>query len=197
VIGQAVSQGELDAFRRGIAQGQRSWEGLTLPWDADLRGAQLAAFDLSRASMRGAQLDGAVLSEAKLVEANLRKASLRGAVLVRADLRGADLRGADLRDANLTKADLCEADLVACDLRGATLDGMAVSFDCKGFAGVRLSGATIRQLYSLLLLTRPDDPEVVRALEALRATLGVNFDERVMLEVQEAQQAVSAEGRDG
>src|SRR5256885_1327673 len=81
VIGQAVSQGELDAFRRGIAQGQRSWEGLTLPWDADLRGAQLAAFDLSRATMRGAKLDRAVLSEAKLVEANLRKASLRGAVL--------------------------------------------------------------------------------------------------------------------
>src|SRR5439155_20571565 len=100
VIGQAVSQSELDAFRRGIAQGQRSWEGLTLPWDADLRGAQLAAFDLSRATMRGAKLDRAVLSEAKLVEANLRKASLRGAVLVRADLRGADLRGADLRDAD-------------------------------------------------------------------------------------------------
>ena len=189
MIGQAVSQGELDAFRRGIASGQRSWEGLTLPWDADLRGAQLAAFDLSRASMRGAKLDGAVLSEAKLVEANLRNASLRGAILVRADLRGADLRGADLRDADLTKADLCEADLVACDLRGAVLDGMAVSFGCKGFAGVKLSGAAVRQLYSLILLTRPDDPEVVQALETLRATLGVAFDERVMIEVPEAPEA--------
>jgi hypothetical protein len=187
VTGQAVGQGgsreEVDAFRRGIAQGQRSWAGLTLPWDADLRGLSLIGCDLSRASLRGARLDGAVLSEARLVEANLRKASLRGAILVRADLRGADLRGADLRGADLTKADLCEADLVACDLRGAVLDGMAVSFDCKGFAGVKLSGAAVRQLYSLILLTRPDDPEVVQALETLRAKLGVAFDERVMLEV--------------
>lgn len=181
-MGLASSQAELDAFRLGIVRGERSWAGLTLPWDADLRGLQLGGCDLSRASLRGARLDGAALSGCKLVEADLRKASLRGAILVRADLRGADLRGADLRDADLTKADLCEADLVASDLRGAVLEGMAVSFDCKGFAGVTLSGATVRQLYSLILLTRPDDPEVVRALETLRATLAVAFDERVMLD---------------
>jgi uncharacterized protein YjbI with pentapeptide repeats len=175
-MGLATSEAELEAFRLGLLQGRRSWTGLTLPWNADLRGLQLAGCDLSGASLRGACLDGAVLSECKLVEADLRKASLRGAILVRADLRGADLRGADLRGADLTKADLCEADLVACDLRDAVLDDMAISFGCKGFAGVKLSGATVRQLYSLILLTRPDDPEVVRALETLRAALAVPFD---------------------
>lgn len=178
-MGRAATDAELEAFRLGILQGRRSWAGLTLPWDADLRGMQLGGCDLSRASLRGARLDGAVLSGATLLEADLRKASLRGAIVVRADLRGADLRGADLRDADLTKADLCEADLVACDLRGATLEGMAVSFGCKGFAGVKLSGQTVRQLYSLILLTRPDDPDVVRALETLRATLAVPLDELI------------------
>jgi uncharacterized protein YjbI with pentapeptide repeats len=187
VIGQVSSDAELEAFRLGLVQGRRSWPGLTLPWNADLRGLQLAGCDLSGACLRGAQLDGAVLSECKLVEADLRKASLRGAILVRADLRGSDLRGADLRDADLTKADLCEADLVACDLRGALLEGMAVSFDCKGFAGVKLSGAALRQLYSLILLTRCDDPEVARALETLREVLAVPFDERaVMIDVDAA-----------
>lgn len=181
-MGLTTSEAELEAFRHGITQGQRSWVGLTLPWNADLRGMQLGGCDLSRASLRGARLDGAVLAGCKLVEADLRKASLHGAILVRADLRGTDLRGADLRDADLTKADLCEADLVASDLRGAVLEGMAVSFGCKGFAGVKLSGGAVRQLYSLILLTRPDDPEVVRALETLRASLEIPLDQRVVLD---------------
>jgi uncharacterized protein YjbI with pentapeptide repeats len=181
-MGLATSEAELETFRLGLLQGKRSWPGLTLPWDADLRGLHLIGCDLGGASLRGARLDGAVLSGCKLVEADLRKASLRGAILVRADLRGANLRGADLRDADLTRADLCEADLVAADLRGAVCDGMAVSFECKGFAGVKLSGATVRQLYSLLLLTRPDDPDVARALETLRAALAVTFDPRVMID---------------
>jgi uncharacterized protein YjbI with pentapeptide repeats len=176
---------ELQAFRRGVASGERRFVGLTLPWNTDLRGLHLAGCDLSRASLRGAVLDGAVLDGCKLTQADVRKASLRGAILVRADLRGADLRGADLRDADLTKADLCEADMLACDLRGAVLDGMAVSFNCHGFTGVRLSGAAVRQLYSLLLLTRPDDPEVVRALEAVRASLEVPLDERVVIDERE------------
>lgn len=173
MIGRAASEAELAAFRQGIVDGQRSWTGLALGWDADLRGMQLGGCDLSGASLRGARLDGAVLAGTRLVQADLRKVSLRGAILVRADLRGADLRGADLRDADLTKADLCEADLVASDMRGATLDDVAVSFGCRGFAGVKLSGASMRQLCALLLMTRPDDPEVVRALDQLRATLAL------------------------
>ena len=182
MIGLGSSEAELEAFRRGLAHGQRSWVGLTLPWNTDLRGWQLGGCDLSRASLRGAKLDGATLAGCTLTEADLCKASLRGAILVRADLRGADLRGADLRAADLTKADLCEADLVACDLRGAVLEGMAVSFACKAFAGVRLDGAAVRQLYSLILLTRPDDPEVACALETLRTVLEVPFDQRVLLD---------------
>jgi hypothetical protein len=94
-MGSATGEAELEAFRKGVAQGQRSWVGLTLPWDADLRGLPLGG--------------------------------------------------------------------------------------CKGFAGVKLDGAAVRQLYSLILLTRPDDPEVVRALEILRAALAVPLDQRIML----------------
>lgn len=176
MIGAASGDAQLEAFLRGVARGQRTWAGLALPWNADLRGAMLGDCDLGGASLRGARLEGAMLAGARLVQADLRKADLRKAVLVRADLRGADLRGADLRGADLTKADLCEADLVACDLRGALLEGMAVSFGCRGFAGVALSGSAIRQLYSLILMTRPDDPEVVRALESLRSVLGTEVD---------------------
>jgi Pentapeptide repeats (8 copies) len=164
---------ELHLFQRGLENGQRNWTGLTLPWNSDLRGLSLAGVDLSSASLRGACLDGVRLDGAKLVEADLRRASLRGASLVRTDLRGADLLGADLRTADLSKADLCEADLMTGDLRGAILEGAAISLGCSGFAGVRVTGVMVRQLYSLLMMTRPDDPEVVRALESLRAALEV------------------------
>ncbi|HRC54751.1 MAG TPA: pentapeptide repeat-containing protein [Kofleriaceae bacterium] len=176
---------ELLSFHRALARGQRSFVGLTLPWNADLHGISLAGCDLTGACLRGARLDAAQLDGCKLTEADLRSASLRRAVLVRADLRGADLRGADLRDADLTKADLCEADLVAADLRGATLEGAAISFGCRGYAGVKLSGLTVRHLYSLLLMTRPDDPKVVLALESLRAALALPESEQRVL-VQEA-----------
>lgn len=182
---------ELVAFHRNLARGERAFAGLTLPWNTDLHGLTLTGCDLSGASLRGARLDGAQLGGAKLTEADLRRASLRGAVLVRADLRGADLRGADLRGADLTKADLCEADLVAADLRGATLEGAAISFGCRGYAGVKISGLTARHLYSLMLMTRPDDPEVVRALESLRLALALPPEEQRVLEAEAL--AVAAE----
>lgn len=171
----------LIAFERELARGQRGFSGLTLPWSCDLRGLSLAGCELSGASLRGANLDGVDLSGCDLVEADLRKASLRGALLVRADLRGVDLRGADLRDADLAKADLCEAELISCDLRGANLDGAAISFGCRGYAGVKISGVMARHLYSLLLMTRPDDPDVVRALESLRAVLALPEAEQPVL----------------
>jgi pentapeptide repeat protein len=182
MIGAAAGESDVAAFRRGLARGERGWAGLTLPWDADLRGLRMVDCDLSGAILRGARLEGVALAGARLVQADLRKADLRGASLVRADLRGADLRSADLRDADLTKADLCEADLIAADLRGAVLDGMAVSFGCRAFAGVRLSGDAVRQLYSLILMTRPDDPEVVRALAALRPVLEMPIDPALALD---------------
>jgi uncharacterized protein YjbI with pentapeptide repeats len=171
--GAATGEADGAAFRRGLARGERGWAGLTLPWNSDLRGLALGDCDLSGAILRGARLEDVALAGARLVQADLRGANLRGANLVRADLRGADLRGADLRNADLTKADLCEADLVAADLRGAVLDGMAVSFNCRAFAGVQLSGDALRQLFSLLLMTRSDDTEVTHALTALRHMLEV------------------------
>ncbi len=189
-----MSDPELLAFHRTLARGERSFVGLALPWSADLHGLHLAGCDLSRASLRGARLDGADLDGAKLVECDLRRASLRGARPVRADLRGADLRGADLRGADLTKADLCEADLVAADLRGATLEGAAVSFGCSGYAGVRLSGVTVRHLFALISMTRPDDPEVVRALESLRVALALAPDEERVLLAQAAVELDRAPG---
>ncbi|MEZ4362416.1 MAG: pentapeptide repeat-containing protein [Kofleriaceae bacterium] len=168
---------DLQEFKRELASGRRRWPSLVLPWDAELGGLALSGCELPGASLRGAILDGAQLDGCKLTEADLRRASLRGAILVRADLRGADLRGADLRGADLTKADLCEAELVGADLRGAILDGAAISFGCGGFAGVRVSGLMLRQLYGLMLMTRPDDPEVLRALETLRDTLALSEEE--------------------
>lgn len=173
---------DVAAFRRDVIAGKLAWPGLALPWDADLRGLHLAGADLSGATLRGARLDGVALSGCKLVEADLRNAQLPGALLVRADLRGANLRAANLRGADLTKADLCEADLVAADLRGALCEGMAVSFACNAWAGVALSGQTVRLLYSLLLSTRCDDPAVASALASLRPLLEVPASERVTLD---------------
>src|SRR5262249_41630227 len=149
-------------FRRQLAEGRRGFAGLHLPPGADLRNLVLSHCDFEGASLRGALLDDAHLEGARLVEARLRGASLRRASCVRADLRGADLRGADLREANLTRALLCDADLVACDARGAVLEGTAISLDCRTFGGVALSGLAVKQVYSLLMLARVDDPEVVR-----------------------------------
>src|SRR5262245_14425370 len=58
----------------------------SVPWGADLRGADLRGAYLHGADLRGAYLHGA---------------DLRGAYLHGADLRGAYLHGADLRDALL------------------------------------------------------------------------------------------------
>jgi uncharacterized protein YjbI with pentapeptide repeats len=83
---------------------------------ADLRGAELAGFDLSAAALAGANLSGANLSRARLVQADL-----HGSQLQRADLRGADAEGADLRHADLRQARMHRCNLRQADLRGADL----------------------------------------------------------------------------
>jgi uncharacterized protein YjbI with pentapeptide repeats len=78
---------------------------------AELNGAYLREFNLSRADLsdvdlRKAELSSAGLNGADLLKADLREASLREADLSGADLSGADLRKADLREANLSYANL-------------------------------------------------------------------------------------------
>src|ERR1051326_1548798 len=88
---------------------------------ADLRGAHLYTFNLSRALLYDADLrtadlyratlDGAILKRAKLAGATLEGASLRGADLSHAILDGASLIGADIRGADITNASFAGADI--------------------------------------------------------------------------------------
>jgi hypothetical protein len=80
-------------------------------WRADFRGSNLAAIDLSDASLDGANFgsDNGAYCNVHLEWADLRGASLDGAQLNGARLDSADLRGADLSGANLTGAKLTDA----------------------------------------------------------------------------------------
>ncbi|MFD3515139.1 TIR domain-containing protein [Streptomyces sp. NPDC058657] len=91
---------------------------LKVPSHADLRGARLAAEDLSHRDFSGVDLTGADLTDTLLVGANLTRADLTDA-----DLTGARLDRADLTGANLTRADFTRARLTRADLRGVELTG--------------------------------------------------------------------------
>ncbi len=95
--------------------GERNFQWVKLPYDADLSDA-----DLRRANLSDADLSDADLRRANLSGADLRRADLSGADLRRADLSGANLRGANLRGANLSGADLRRADLRGANLSDAT-----------------------------------------------------------------------------
>ncbi len=93
---------------------------------ADLRGADLRAFqltgvDLRGASLQGVMLDGLDLSGCNLSTARLQGASLRGCILKDAKLRRADLSGADLQGAQLEDCDLSRAILEDCKLEETIL----------------------------------------------------------------------------
>ena len=129
--------------------------------DFNLRGADLCEADLCEADLCEADLCGA-----DLCGANLHRTDLRGADLCEADLCAADLRAADLRGANLCEADLCVADLSTADLRGANID-----YACwplwRGSLGVKVDVRIARQLAYHLCALDCDDPEYIKARNAL------------------------------
>jgi len=115
------------------------------PLDAELRRAQEATDDLTRAApvdLRRLDVDAHRGTVAALLRdvsararAGVRRAPVhRGADLVGADLRDTRLRGADMRGALLIGADLRRADLDLADLTGADLRG-------ADLRGARLAGA--------------------------------------------------------
>ena len=79
---------------------------------ANLKGADLTAFNFDGADLRAANLEGTNLSGVSLKKANLSAANLKNA----------DLSSADLSEANLKRANLSGAKTQACDFTGAKLD---------------------------------------------------------------------------
>ena len=97
----------------------------------------------------------------RLLDFNLCEADLHRANLCEADLCGANLRGADLHRANL-----CEADLHRANLCGANID-----YACwplwRGSLGVKVDVRIARQLAYHLCALDCDDPEYIKARNAL------------------------------
>ena len=102
----------------------------------------------------------------RLLDFNLRGADLHRANLCEADLCGANLRGADLHRANLCEADLCGADLHRANLCGANIDYACWPLWC-GSLGVKVDVSIARQLAYHLCALDCDDPEYIKARNAL------------------------------
>jgi hypothetical protein len=77
-----------------------------------------------------------------------------------------NLRGADLHRANLCEADLCGANLRGADLRGANIDYACWPLWC-GSLGVKVDVSIARQLAYHLCALDCDDPEYIKARNAL------------------------------
>ncbi|GJL77893.1 MAG: hypothetical protein NPINA01_08820 [Nitrospinaceae bacterium] len=103
---------------------------------ADLRGKQLAKFNLKKANLKEAKLQSANLSNAVLNDASLRKAKLQETNLQRANFENADLREVNFFEANLQAANLQNA-----DMRGAQFSD-DVLFNQANLKGTNLTGAT-------------------------------------------------------
>ena len=112
----------------------------------------------------------------RLLDFNLRGADLCEADLCEADLCEADLCEADLCEADLCEADLCEADLRVADLskadlRAADLRGANIDYACwplwRGSLGVKVDVRIARQLAYHLCALDCDDPEYIKARNAL------------------------------
>jgi uncharacterized protein YjbI with pentapeptide repeats len=103
---------------------------------ADLRGKQLAMFNLQKANLKEAKLQLTDLNNAILIDAKLRKAKLQESNLQRANFENADLREVNFFEANLQFANLHNA-----DVRGA-LFSEEVLFTQTNLKGANLTGAT-------------------------------------------------------
>ena len=107
----------------------------------------------------------------RLLDFNLRGADLCEADLCEADLCGADLCGANLHRTDLRGADLCEADLCVANLRAADLRGANIDYACwplwRGSLGVKVDVRIARQLAYHLCALDCDDPEYIKARNAL------------------------------
>ena len=77
-----------------------------------------------------------------------------------------NLRGADLCEADLCGANLCGADLRKADLRGANIDYACWPLWC-GSLGVKVDVRIARQLAYHLCALDCDDPEYIKARNAL------------------------------
>ena len=102
----------------------------------------------------------------RLLDFNLCEADLHRANLCEADLCGANLRGADLHRANLCEADLCGANLHRANLCGANIDYACWPLWC-GSLGVKVDVRIARQLAYHLCALDCDDPEYIKARNAL------------------------------
>ena len=82
-----------------------------------------------------------------------------------------NLRGADLHRANLCEADLCGANLRGADLHRANLCGANIDYACWplwcGSLGVKVDVRIARQLAYHLCALDCDDPEYIKARNAL------------------------------
>ena len=123
----AKLQEGMDAWNAWRAQNPELRPELTR---AELKGANLADYDLSMS----------VLTRANLENANLARAELRAAIL-----KGANLTGANLKNARLIKARLQGADLSGADLTGAKLTEAEYDASTKWPAGFDpvAAGATL------------------------------------------------------
>ena len=102
----------------------------------------------------------------RLLDFNLRGADLHRANLCEANLQRANLRGADLHRANLCEANLQRANLRGADLRGANIDYACWPLWC-GSLGVKVDVSIARQLAYHLCALDCDDPEYIKARNAL------------------------------
>lgn len=100
----------LDLLTAGIRVWNR-WRQQNAHIRPNLRAADLKGVDLAGFNLRQTYLSGADLSRAYLFEANLRETNLQGANLSHCCLIGADLTQAYLANANLYHAYLSQANL--------------------------------------------------------------------------------------
>lgn len=152
-VALGVVGGDGFPFRLWLYQQDPTWAHRGLFAEANLRGAGLAAAELSGVDftgtdLRGANLRGADLRSAQFAGARLDGADLRGAVLAAADFGGASIEGARFDGADLRSTQLAAA-TGAADFRMALSDA-ATAWPSEGMPvgtlgpGARCAGLDLR-----------------------------------------------------